>query len=104
MKMGILLCFSITNTISAAFAATDNLRSGLWEIVGHIPLTTEKEALQEFQSAGHLYHGDEWVRNLTPDEYKHYNTMGVAGNELVQQYLAQHNEAYMNLLPSQLGL
>lgn len=90
MKMGILLCFSITNTISAAFAATDNLRSGLWEIVGHTPLTTEKEALQEFQSAGHLYHGDEWVRNLTPDEYKHYNTMGVAGNELVQQYLAQH--------------
>lgn len=72
------------------FAATDNLRSGDWEIVGHIPLTTEKEALQEFQSAGHLYHGDEWIRNLTPAEYKLYNTMGVAGNELVQQYLAQH--------------
>ena len=72
------------------FAAVDSLKSGEWEIIGHIPLTEWKNELKIFHSAGHLYNGDEYVRVLDKSEYKQFNVMGVAGNELVQQYLAQH--------------
>jgi len=77
----------MTNVI---FAAVDSLKSGEWEIIGNIPLTEWKKELQIFHSAGHLYNGDEYVRMLDKSEYKQFNVMGVAGNELVQQYLAQH--------------
>ncbi|WP_247900716.1 immunity 26/phosphotriesterase HocA family protein [Paenibacillus pabuli] len=71
------------------FASPAYLRDGTWKIVGNIPLTLEKEELRVFQCAGHLYCGDEYIRNLQIDEYSQFNTLGVAGFELVQIHLSE---------------
>lgn len=71
------------------FTSPENLRNGTWKIVGHIPLTPDKEELQVFQCAGHLYRGDEYIRNLSKDEYGKFNTLGAAGYELVQIHLSE---------------
>ncbi|WP_408893954.1 immunity 26/phosphotriesterase HocA family protein [Paenibacillus taichungensis] len=74
---------------SVIFASPAYLRDGTWKIVGNIPLTPEKEALRVFQCAGHLYCGDEYIRNLQIDEYSQFITLGVAGFELVQIHLSE---------------
>ncbi|MEO3945791.1 Imm26 family immunity protein [Gorillibacterium sp. CAU 1737] len=72
---------------SVIFTSPEKLQNGTWRVVGNIPLTPEKEERQVFQCAGHLYRGDEYIRNLTPDEYASFETLGVAGYELVQMHL-----------------
>jgi hypothetical protein len=69
------------------FTSPANLRNGTWQIIGHIPLTPDKAEQQVFQCAGHLYRGDEYIRNLSLDEYSKYNTLGASGYELVQIHL-----------------
>ncbi|MFD1176476.1 immunity 26/phosphotriesterase HocA family protein [Paenibacillus puldeungensis] len=71
------------------FTSPENLRNGTWRIVGHIALTPEKEELKVFQCAGHLYRGDEYIRNLSQEEYGKFNALGVAGFELVQIHLSE---------------
>ncbi|WP_340015628.1 immunity 26/phosphotriesterase HocA family protein [Paenibacillus sp. FSL K6-1318] len=71
------------------FTSTANIRNGTWKIVGNSPLTPEKEELRVFQCAGHLYCGDEYIRTLQIEEYSQFNTLGVAGFELVQNHLLE---------------
>ncbi|WP_342571807.1 immunity 26/phosphotriesterase HocA family protein [Paenibacillus sp. FSL R5-0749] len=71
------------------FTSPANIRNGSWRIVGNTPLTPEKEKLKVFQCAGHLYCGDEYIRNLPIEEYSQFNTLGVAGFELVQNHLLE---------------
>ncbi|GIP22261.1 Imm26 family immunity protein [Paenibacillus sp. J22TS3] len=74
---------------SVIFTSPENLRNGTWKLVGNIPLTPDKEELKVFQCAGHLYRGDEYIRNLSQDEYGKFNTLSVAGYELVQMRLSE---------------
>ncbi|MHA6528835.1 immunity 26/phosphotriesterase HocA family protein [Paenibacillus sp. BAC0078] len=74
---------------SVIFTSPANLRNGTWRIVGNIPLTPDKEELKVFQCAGHLYRGDEYIRNLRQDEYGKFTALGVAGYELVQIHLSE---------------
>ncbi len=69
------------------FASASNMRRK-WKVIGHLPLTEEKLAMQWFHVAGDLYHNDDWVRKLEIEEYKDYPVMSVAGNERVQIVLA----------------
>ncbi|WFR63104.1 immunity 26/phosphotriesterase HocA family protein [Paenibacillus amylolyticus] len=71
------------------FTSPKLLKDGTWNIVGNIPLTPAKKELQVFQCAGHLYCGDEYIRNLQIKEYSQFNTLGVAGFELVQNHLLE---------------
>ncbi|MEQ4619346.1 MAG: immunity 26/phosphotriesterase HocA family protein [Corticimicrobacter sp.] len=75
------------------FASSTNIKRGDWEVLGHIPLSTEKQAFRIYQCAGHLYRGDEYVKHLDIAEYRDYITLSVAGNELVQNYLDQLGSA-----------
>ncbi|MCH1925752.1 immunity 26/phosphotriesterase HocA family protein [Shewanella sp. C32] len=72
------------------FSSSENIKNGDWIIIGNIPITQKKEALKIYQSAGNLYRCDEHIRVLNKEEYKSFNVMGIAGYELVHQYLAQH--------------
>ncbi|WP_033577392.1 immunity 26/phosphotriesterase HocA family protein [Dickeya chrysanthemi] len=72
------------------FSSPENIKNGDWVIIGNIPLTQKKETLKIYQSAGNLYQCDEYIRALNKEEYKSFNVMGVAGYELVHQYLSQH--------------
>lgn len=74
---------------SVIFTSPANLRNGTWKLIGHIPLTPDKEELKVFECAGHLYRGDEYIRNLSQDEYGKFNTLGAAGYELVQIHLSK---------------
>ncbi|WP_128100273.1 immunity 26/phosphotriesterase HocA family protein [Paenibacillus sp. DCT19] len=74
---------------SVVFTSPAHLKDGTWRIIDNIPLTPEKKELQVFQCAGHLYAGDEYIRNLSPTEYSQYITLGVAGFELVQNHLLE---------------
>lgn len=69
------------------FASATNMRR-TWKVVGHLPLTEQKLAMQWFHVAGDLYHNDEWIRKLAIEEYPDYPVMSVAGNERVQIVLA----------------
>ncbi|OWR28139.1 hypothetical protein CDO73_19865 [Saccharibacillus sp. O23] len=70
------------------FASAENLADGTWNIVDYRDLTPEQEELQYFAASTHLYRGDEYVRLLSPDEIKRYPVLQVAGDERVQQLLA----------------
>lgn len=48
-----------------------------------------KEELKVFECAGHLYRGDEYIRKLRKEENGKFNTLGVAGYELVQIHLSE---------------
>lgn len=74
---------------SVIFTSPANLRNGTWKLVGNIPLTADKEELKVFQCAGHLYRGDEYIRNLEKDEYGKFNSLSAAGYELVQIHLSK---------------
>ncbi|KOS02835.1 MULTISPECIES: Imm26 family immunity protein [Paenibacillus] len=74
------------------FTATQNLTKGVWPIIDQRPLSEEQQQLKYFNCGGHLYCGDEYIRNLELEEYNQYTVMGVAGYELVQQYLAQYED------------
>ncbi|WP_440116243.1 immunity 26/phosphotriesterase HocA family protein [Paenibacillus sp. QZ-Y1] len=90
MEDGDFLCYTYGKRESSViFASPAYLRDGTWRIVGNIPLTPEKKELQVFECAGHLYCGDEYIRNLPPEEYGQFNTLGVAGYELVQNHLLE---------------
>ncbi|MGO4734518.1 immunity 26/phosphotriesterase HocA family protein [Paenibacillus sp. 2KB_22] len=87
---GDFLFYSFGNRRSnVIFTSPANIRNGSWRIVGNTPLTPEKEELRVFQCAGHLYCGDEYIRNLPIEEYSQFNTLGVAGFELVQNHLLE---------------
>lgn len=87
---GAFLSYSYGNRQrSVIFTSPVNLRNGMWKLVGNIPLTPDKEEEKVFQCAGHLYRGDEYIRNLSQDEYGKFNTLGVAGYELVQIHLLE---------------
>lgn len=90
LEDGDFLFYSYGNRRSnVIFTSPANIRNGMWKIVGNIPLTPEKEELRVFQCAGHLYCGDEYIRNLQVEEYSQFNTLGVAGYELVQIHLLE---------------
>ncbi|MGN7416088.1 immunity 26/phosphotriesterase HocA family protein [Paenibacillus sp. SAF-068] len=90
LEDGDFLFYSFGNRRSnVIFTSPANIRNGMWKIVGNIPLTPEKEELRVFQCAGHLYCGDEYIRNLQIEEYSQYNTLGAAGYELVQIHLLE---------------
>ncbi|AIW42056.1 MULTISPECIES: immunity 26/phosphotriesterase HocA family protein [Paenibacillus] len=74
------------------FTATQNMTKGVWPIIDQRPLSEEQQQLKYFNCAGHLYCGDEYIRNLELEEYNQYTVMGVAGYELVQRYLAQYED------------
>ncbi|ANF97504.1 Imm26 family immunity protein [Paenibacillus bovis] len=80
-------------TFQIIFGAASNINKGSWRVTGHLPLTPEKEAMQTFQSSTHLYHGDEYLGVLPQEEWHKYPVLSVAGNERVQQYLAQYEQA-----------
>ncbi|WP_411735791.1 immunity 26/phosphotriesterase HocA family protein [Paenibacillus sp. M2] len=90
LEDGDFLFYSFGNRRSnVIFTSPANIRNGSWRIVGNTPLTAEKEELKVFQCAGHLYCGDEYIRNLPIEEYSQFNTLGVAGFELVQNHLLE---------------
>ncbi|MEK4664580.1 immunity 26/phosphotriesterase HocA family protein [Priestia sp. FSL H7-0729] len=90
LEDGEFLFYSYGNRRSnVIFTSPSNIRDGSWRIVGNTPLTPEKEELKVFQCAGHLYCGDEYIRNLPIEEYSQFNTLGVAGYELVQNHLLE---------------
>ncbi|WP_366346739.1 immunity 26/phosphotriesterase HocA family protein [Paenibacillus amylolyticus] len=90
LEDGDFLFYSFGNRRSKViFTSPANIRNGSWRIVGNTPLTPEKEELKVFQCAGHLYCGDEYIRNLPIEEYSQFNTLGVAGFELVQNHLLE---------------
>ncbi len=77
---------SYGRSVQLIFAASSNMRRN-WKVVGHLPLTEQKQAMQWFHCGGQLYHNDEWIRVLLIEEYSKYPAMSVAGNELVQMML-----------------
>ncbi|MCG7378000.1 immunity 26/phosphotriesterase HocA family protein [Paenibacillus sp. ACRSA] len=90
LKDGEFLAYSFGERKSIViFTSPAHLKDGTWRIIGNIPLTSAKKELQIFQCAGHLYNGDEYIRNLSPAEYSQYITLGVAGFELVQNHLLE---------------
>ncbi|MFJ5440927.1 Imm26 family immunity protein [Pectobacterium sp. CHL-2024] len=72
------------------FAASENIKKGNWKVVGNIPISEEKEKFKFYQSAGHLYKCDEYLRCLDKSEYRDFIIMGVAGNDLVMNYFDQY--------------
>jgi len=78
---------------SMIFTSPALLRDGTWRIIGNLPLTPAKKELQVFQCAGSLYDGDEFIRMIPPAEYSLYMTLGVAGFELVQNYLLEMGQS-----------
>lgn len=72
------------------FTGNQNIRSGLWKIIGHIALTKDKEQLKIFTYAGGLYNGEEEIRRIPVSEYSNYKTMEVSGFELVDIILVSH--------------
>ncbi|WP_411342982.1 Imm26 family immunity protein [Paenibacillus sp. WLX1005] len=81
---------SYRGSFQVIFGAVSNINAGRWNITSHLPLTPEKEALQIFRYSTSLYHGDTFLRILPQAEWGNYQILEVAGNELVQNYLAQH--------------
>lgn len=75
---------------SMIFTASKFIRNGTWTVIDYRPLSIEQEQLQYFSCSTHLYHNDDYVRLLEINELKNYPSLGVAGYELVQQYLAQY--------------
>ena len=78
------------------FRGNQKLKNGLWPLIGHINLTESDLALQHFIYAGHLYHNETCIRNISPDEFKHHTNLTVCGFQLLDQLLCRNQEDIEN--------
>lgn len=69
------------------FTGNQNLKNGIWEIIGFHPINESEKDLQWYESAGHLYHQDEYIRLLALEEINNYPRLSVMGFDLVKQVL-----------------
>lgn len=64
-------------------------RRKLWPIIGALPLTPLDHDLLTHQIGAGLWKGDDFLRNLSPQEHGIYPKMLVAGNGAVENFLRQ---------------
>lgn len=64
-------------------------RRKLWPIIGSLPLTPLDHDLMTHQIGAGLWQGDDFLRNLSPQEQGAYPKMLVAGNGAVENFLRQ---------------
>lgn len=77
-----------SGVISVFYTSIEKLKNGEWQIIGKQDLTKEESDNYQYHNiGGNLHKGDEYIRSLSPEEYKTFPKMLNAGYEVINNFL-----------------